>query len=217
MTVSLKTHAIATESIPIIDTQGIRQRNQTRKQLKRCLPEGQWVVKEKHYRGSGAKYVVIHQTAVGHNNGQIEDHVIVPEGFQRDEKAFIAFTRNDEPEKDIDQLLMVVDQLAHFEAVRQEMAQHILKLKLENQQLQHQLEQTTLHLQRTQDSFEQYHHKTQHLHADAAILREALRFYANPAHWEWQLVSHPIIKDNGQIAEMALSQSTAGLDPNTAM
>ncbi len=182
----------------------IAQRNGYRRDIKSKATPGPWYVKTNTYRGAGTKYEVRKHVEPRFLGDKPEEKAIVGEGLDKDDKAFIAFARNDEPERDIDLLIAKIKQLRTFEVERKKMVEYIALLEDKVRQLKNQvtdLENTNAQVNR---EYKGYIRQTDYLYQNTDILRQGLEFYASDANWDWQMVHHPILKDNGRTAKTAL-------------
>ena len=190
-----------------IDTEGILQRNDTRKRLRQNLAPGIWYVRENAYRGLGSKFQVRRKVTA---QAEADDEIIIPDGSDRQNKDFIVFARNDSPETDIDQLLAKIETIKMVEANGKAMVERIRQLESIERQLQEALRQAQQGREDAVKDLLDFQHQTEAQYYQAAIIREALMFYAVEENWEWQLAYNKMLMDNGETARHALANSEAG-------
>jgi hypothetical protein len=240
-----------------LDLAAIEVRNHERREMKAKATAGPWFVKTNIHKGAGAKYEVKRTVPPKNGHSQPTEETVIPEGWQKDDRAFIAFARNDAPEKDIEALIARIRQLATYEDTIQAMANRIRTLEEQNRQLQTQVrfqsqeiegqearirelsahegtirtmanrianleDNNTQQFNRIKGlekvkqecltEFDQYKHDTETLHIKALKLRRALEFYADANNWEWRLVRHPMLTDNGDTAREALASTDFGVE-----
>ena len=143
---------------------------------------------------------------VGLSPNPERDDTVVAEGYDKPVKDFIAYTRNDGPEKDIEQLVDAIERLSVFEASRRQMAEYIQQLEYENAQLKGAITGLEADNADWQARYTGYVDRTEAIHRQATLLEEGLAFYADPKHWQWHFVQHPMLQDNGDTARRILAQ-----------
>ncbi len=193
-----------------INLKDIQKRNTYRKEMKLGVSEGPWFVKTNVYRAYGTRYEVLRHVPPRFPGDHPKDEVIVPEGTIKKDKDFIAFARSDAPENDIDTLVGEVIRLSTLEKKNLELQAYIDALEKQNSDLQDQVETLTAERDDARAEYQAYIQRTEEVHVNAGILREALEFYANPDHWNWHLLYNPIMVDSGKNAQRALEITDSG-------
>lgn len=189
------------------DLEEIRRRNAERRLIKNQAAPGPWYVKANVYRGYGTKYEVKRQNVLQPNHVPAPDETVVQEGLDRKNKEFIAYARNDEPERDIDTLLAWVSELLPLKEENQRLAAHVTVLRKRLQEFQEQTQRLENEKQACLLEFRNYIDATESLYQKDAILRQGLAFYADRQNWDWQLLHNPILADNGKRALNALHEA----------
>lgn len=196
----------ALQSIPVPDLESIEHRNTERKALKQKAAEGPWYVKQNTYRGIGTKYQV---------RQRLEDYpdaeaIIVPDSDDPATKAFIAHTRSDSPETDIDDLVLQVRTLLGYRPILTELDHRLQLLEAQCAALQQRLSQAEHEKHQAEENLAAFKRQTEDIYISAALIRQGLEFYADESNWQWKLAYNRILKDNGELARQTLQSCQAG-------
>jgi hypothetical protein len=205
-----------------LDLTGIELRNNARKEMKSDAAPGPWRVKVNKYR-AGTKYEVSRITLPTEPDGGGKEETMVAEGYDRHNKEFIAFARNDAPETDIDQLIAKIREMEGYMQERERFIETIALLETEVRDLKQQMSDLvtnheaqvvalTTENQRVSEALNMYVVRTEAIHQAGAMLQTVLAFYAEDKNWEWHFVSNRMLKDHGQTARQALEDFWSSVD-----